>query len=217
MRKHAKGWSAELLPSAREISQRRAGFFPRKQQIRADCRCGGVELPSLWRYQFMGAGLEGSRRWFSRNRSPLFPRFSGAMRRMICLSTLMFGDHGMIGKSALFGLLLLCVTAPAWAQEWADKLFETRTHDFGSVAHYAKVEYEFIFTNTYLEDVHVADARPSCSCTSVQIKNPLVKTYEEGLRGGNFQHQRLLGYHAATITVTIDRPFRPPCRCRSTV
>jgi hypothetical protein len=86
-------------------------------------------------------------------------------------------------------------------------LFETKTHEFGSVAHFAKVEYEFIFTNTYLEDVHVADARPSCSCTSVQIKNPLVKTYEKGSVAATFNTSAFLGDHGATITVTIDRPF----------
>jgi hypothetical protein len=113
----------------------------------------------------------------------------------------------MYGKSTLFGLLFLCLAAPAWAQEWADKLFETRTHDFGSVAHFAKVQYEFIYTNTYLEDVHVADAQPSCHCTSVSIKNPLVKTYEKGSVVATFNTSAFLGVHGATITVTIDRPF----------
>jgi hypothetical protein len=113
----------------------------------------------------------------------------------------------MIGKSTLFSLLFVCLAAPAGAQEWADKMFETRTHDFGSVAHYAKVEYEFIFTNTFLEDVHVADAQPSCHCTSVSIKNPLVKTYEKGAVVATFNTSAFLGVHAATITVTIDRPF----------
>jgi hypothetical protein len=113
----------------------------------------------------------------------------------------------MIGKAALFGLLLLCLAAPARADEWADKMFETKTHDFGSVAHYAKVEYEFIFTNLYLEDAHVADARPSCGCTSVTIKNPLVKTYEKGSVVATFNTSAFLGVHGATITVTLDRPF----------
>ena len=113
----------------------------------------------------------------------------------------------MIGKSALVGLSFLCLASPAWAQEWADKMFETKSHNFGSVAHYAKVEYEFIYTNLYLEDVHVADARPSCGCTSVQIKNPLVKTYEKGSVVATFNTSAFLGVHGATITVTIDRPF----------
>jgi hypothetical protein len=113
----------------------------------------------------------------------------------------------MIGKSVLFSLLLFCLAAPAWAEDWADKMFETKTHDFGAVAHFAKVQYEFIYTNTYLEDVHVADARPSCGCTSVQIKNPLVKTYEKGSVVATFNTSAFLGVHAATITVTIDKPF----------
>ncbi len=86
-------------------------------------------------------------------------------------------------------------------------MFETKTHDFGSVAHFAKVEYEFIYTNIYLEGVHVADARPSCGCTSVRIKNPLVKTYEKGSVVATFNTSAFLGVHGATITVTIDQPF----------
>jgi acid stress-induced BolA-like protein IbaG/YrbA len=113
----------------------------------------------------------------------------------------------MIGKSALFGLWFLCLAAPAGAQEWADKMFETRSHNFGSVAHYAKVQYEFIFTNVYMEDVHLVDARPSCHCTDVQIKNPLVKTYEKGSVVATFNTSAFLGVHGATITVTLDRPF----------
>ena len=113
----------------------------------------------------------------------------------------------MFGKSALFGLLFLGLAAPAGAQEWANKMFETRSHDFGSVARYAKVQYEFIYTNTFLEDVHIADAQPSCHCTDVQIKNPLVKTYEKGSIVATFNTNAFLGVHAATITVNIDRPF----------
>ena len=110
-------------------------------------------------------------------------------------------------KIVLLGVIAFFLAIPAYGQEWADKMFEVKTHDFGTVARYAKVEYEFIFTNLYVEDLHVADARASCGCTSVRIKNPLLKTFERGSIVATFNTNAFLGPHGATITVNIDQPF----------
>ena len=67
----------------------------------------------------------------------------------------------------LFGLL----GGIANAQEWARKMFEVRSHDFGSVARDAKTEYEFVLQNIYEEDVHIASVRASCGCTTPSITN----------------------------------------------
>jgi len=99
--------------------------------------------------------------------------------------------------------------SPLSAADWATSMFQTTSHDFGTVAAYAKAEYEFVFTNTYLEDVHVASAVPSCSCTSVFIRQPEggVKTYDKGAIVARFNTDRFVGHRGATITVTFDKPF----------
>ena len=86
----------------------------------------------------------------------------------------------MIGRSCLMLLLGFLAASPAAAQQWAKKMFETTTHDFGSVARHTKTEFPFVLKNIYLEDVHVVRAQPSCGCISTRIDNPLLKTYQEG-------------------------------------
>jgi hypothetical protein len=87
-------------------------------------------------------------------------------------------------------------------------MFATRSHDFGTVARGAKAEYEFVLKNKYIEDVHVASARVSCSCTSVCIENPHLKTYERGSIVAKFNTTAFRGQRGATITVTFDQPYR---------
>jgi hypothetical protein len=105
-------------------------------------------------------------------------------------------------------LTWLALTAhPGDAQEWAKKMFEKTTHDFGSVARAAKAEYEFVVTNLYVEDVHIASVRTSCGCTTPSIKNADLKTHQKGAILAHFNTDRFVGYKGATLTVTIDKPF----------
>ncbi|MBN2477194.1 MAG: DUF1573 domain-containing protein [Pirellulales bacterium] len=113
----------------------------------------------------------------------------------------------MLRKVSLFCVLALLIGSPGWGQEWARKMFETTSHDFGSIARNAKAEYEFVLSNIYLEDVHVASVRSSCGCTSPRIKNPLLKTYEKGAIVASINSGSFLGQKGATLTVTIDKPL----------
>jgi hypothetical protein len=92
-------------------------------------------------------------------------------------------------------------------QEWARKMFEATSHDFGAVARGAKVEYRFRFSNLYEEDVHIASVRSSCGCTTPTITKDSLKTYEKGAIVATFNTRAFLGQRKATLTVTIDQPF----------
>ncbi len=117
----------------------------------------------------------------------------------------------MNGRQATcFSLAFLAVGLVAGsvsAQQWAEKMFAVRTHDFGAVARDAKAEFEFVLTNPYVEDIHIAGVRTSCGCTSVRISQPLLKTYQSGAIVAHFNTDRFLGRRGATVTVTIDRPL----------
>jgi hypothetical protein len=113
----------------------------------------------------------------------------------------------MVRSLALAFLLMLGGLGPATAQEWAKRMFQTTTHDFGSVARYGKAEYRFVLSNIYLEDVHVASARPSCGCISTKVEKPLLKTYEKGAIVATLNTKSFLGRRYVTITVTLDKPF----------
>lgn len=108
-----------------------------------------------------------------------------------------------------FGLLVAISLAAANAsgQEWARQMFDSFEHDFGTVARAAKAEYLFVFTNKYLEDVHIAGVRASCGCTSVRVENATVKTYEKGAIVASINSGTFLGRRGATLTVTIDKPY----------
>lgn len=112
-------------------------------------------------------------------------------------------------KTLVLSLLLaspiLCCTASA--QQWAADMFETKSHDFGTVARGSHASFEFKFKNIYLEDVHVASVSSSCGCTKVSIKQPdTVKTYEEGAIIATVNTAAFTGRKGATLTVTFDKP-----------
>ncbi|MGA2443688.1 MAG: DUF1573 domain-containing protein, partial [Tepidisphaeraceae bacterium] len=86
----------------------------------------------------------------------------------------------MYCKAARAALVVILFSVPASAQEWAAKMFSTTSNDFGVVARGTKAEYSFALENLYVEDVHIADVRASCSCTTPEIKMPTLKTHEKG-------------------------------------
>jgi hypothetical protein len=114
----------------------------------------------------------------------------------------------MIRNSLLAATAVCLLGTPAPAQKWAEKMFETTSHDFGTVARGAKAEYKFVLKNIYVEDVHIAGVRVSCGCTTPRIEKPLLKTYEKGGIVASINSDRFSGRQASTITVTFDKPLR---------
>jgi len=119
-----------------------------------------------------------------------------------------------IGLALLLGVVF---ASPASGREWARKMFNTFDHDFGSVARGAKAEFAFPIRNIYIEDVHIASVRASCSCTNVRIQKPDLKTYETGAIVATINTQAFQGRKGATITVTIDKPFYAEVQLHSKV
>jgi hypothetical protein len=113
----------------------------------------------------------------------------------------------MSRKLALTLLIAALGVTPCFGQDWARKMFKVTEHDFGTVARGAKAEYRFVFDNIYLEDVHVAGVRTSCGCTTPSVETETLKTYEKGAVLAHFNTDSFLGQRAATLTVTIDKPF----------
>lgn len=113
----------------------------------------------------------------------------------------------MLRKAVVVLLLTVLAASPVSAQQWARKMFEETSHDFGSVARGAKAEHEFVLKNIYLEDVHIAGVRSSCGCTKPSIKTPWLKTYQRGAVVAKLNTRLFLGAKGATITVTFDKPF----------
>lgn len=115
----------------------------------------------------------------------------------------------MSGKAAQAALVVVAVlsTVSVSAQEWANKMFPTTSHDFGVVARGEDAQYAFVLENLYMENVHVADVHASCSCTTPEIKTPTLKTYEKGMILARYNTSAFVGSRGATLTVTIDKPY----------
>ena len=103
-------------------------------------------------------------------------------------------------------IVALIYGSPSQGQEWAEDMFEKSSHDFGAVARSAKTEYDFVFANPYVDDVHVASVRSSCGCTTPRIEKDTIKTYEAGKIIAHINSDRFLGQNGATITVVFDKP-----------
>ncbi len=104
-------------------------------------------------------------------------------------------------------VLLLGLAGQASAQSWADKLFDEKVHDFGAVPRSAKIEYTFVMTNRFLEDIHIAGVRSSCGCTLPRVTKDTLKNRESGAIVAEFNTRAFLGQHGAHLTVTIDKPY----------
>src|SRR5690349_9501435 len=129
---------------------------------------------------------------------------AGAFRD--CEARFRRGESMLRNVSVAIGLLLLLPT-PGPAKEWAQKMFQTTSHDFGHVARGAKAEFAFEVQNLYEEDVHIADVRTSCGCTTPTITKPLLKTWEKGSIVATLNTRSFVGQRNSTLTVVIDKPF----------
>lgn len=103
-------------------------------------------------------------------------------------------------------LMLSVVSAAVHAQDWAGKMFDVKSYDFGTIARGAKAEIAFELTNLYMEDVHIASVRSTCGCTTPRIEKETLKSHEKGAIVAHINSDKFLGHQSATITVTIDKP-----------
>jgi hypothetical protein len=109
----------------------------------------------------------------------------------------------------LISTLLFGLTSKAPGQEWAKKMFDKTTHDFGVVARGADVKYTFTIKNIYQEDAHISSVRTSCRCTTPKPTKNFLKSWETADLEVEINTRTDPGRKDATITVVIDFPSRP--------
>ena len=104
--------------------------------------------------------------------------------------------------------LALAVQHTASAQEWAEKMFDETSYDFGKVARGAEVSHRFKITNKYKETVHISNVRTTCGCSipkqpEQKTLKSLESTYVEvSLNTRKFTHKK-----ESNLIVTFDQPF----------
>lgn len=109
--------------------------------------------------------------------------------------------------AASVACLLAFAASNASAADWAVKLFDATSHDFGTVARGAETEYRFRFHNPFVEEVHVASVTSSCGCTTPRVENATLSTFQESEVIARFNTDSHQGFKSATVTVTFDKPY----------
>jgi hypothetical protein len=107
------------------------------------------------------------------------------------------------------GLMFALAAGQAAAQEWAEKMFSTLEHDFGTVARGSDQVFKFEVTNLYKQDMKLTDVRSSCGCTAPSIENGTIKTHEKAYVVAKFNTRTPphMGQNGATLTVTLGAPY----------
>lgn len=103
--------------------------------------------------------------------------------------------------------LSICLASNLSAQQWAQKMFNKTSHDFGSVARGADTVYKFEVTNLYKQTMHIVGVRTSCGCTTPTVENSVIKTHEKAYIVARFNTHTHQGQKGATLTVTFGAPY----------
>ena len=119
-------------------------------------------------------------------------------------------------RTATLSLILLIhlFVGRVSAQQWAERMFNTLEHDFGTVARGADTVYRFEVTNLYKQTMHISGVRSSCGCTSPSVEHPTIKTHEKAYIVAKFNTRTFVGHKGATLTVTFDPPFAAEVQLR---
>ena len=108
-------------------------------------------------------------------------------------------------------LLVACLLMPASLQaqnySFTRNLFEKKSHDFGTVARAAQIDYVFEFTNNTKNTIEMSSVRTSCNCTTPTIVKRTIKPGEKGGVKCKFNTRSFLGSRRATVTVSFSRPY----------
>lgn len=104
-------------------------------------------------------------------------------------------------------LLLAAFSGKVQAQEWARKMFDHYSHDFGVLVRGQKAEHRFQFKNLYVEDVEIDSVTSTCGCTIPEVTKRLLKTYETSEIVARANTHQFLGHKEATLRVRFRKPF----------
>jgi len=112
--------------------------------------------------------------------------------------------------SLLVFSLILCAATPAAAQDpndWAKKMFDSLSHDFGTVAKGAEVVHRFRVKNLYKEDMQIASVTTSCGCTAPKFDQTPVKSLDSTYIEISMDTNRFQREKTSNVTVTFNQPI----------
>lgn len=119
-----------------------------------------------------------------------------------------FPENASVFRNVSASLIFVLLAGTcARGQDWAVKMFQPTSHDFGTVARGSKAQFRFQVKNIYEEDAHISGVRSSCGCTTPHVSKADLKSFETAEVIADFNTRDFLGHKTATLTVTFDKPF----------
>ncbi|MBN2274676.1 MAG: DUF1573 domain-containing protein [Bacteroidales bacterium] len=88
-------------------------------------------------------------------------------------------------------------------------IFDTNTHDFGSVPVNTRVEHGFLLTNKGRSDLYVRKVNASCGCTAVQPSKTVITPGESTVIKVQYDTRGRGGADKKAVTVITNDPRRP--------
>lgn len=110
----------------------------------------------------------------------------------------------MVHRS-LFVIAVLSAAAPLTAGE-AEKFFNEKTKDFGTVAFGPTLVHHFKITNATAQPVHITGARVSCGCTSASIPVNTLRPGESTYMTAQMDTKRFVGPKEVFVFVDFSQP-----------
>ncbi|MCA8986698.1 MAG: DUF1573 domain-containing protein [Planctomycetaceae bacterium] len=121
----------------------------------------------------------------------------------------------LLSKTIAAWAVLLCgapLVCLAQNTEWAMKMFEESSHDFGVVAKGSAVQHRLKVTNIYNETVHIADVKTSCGCTAAKPSQNTLNSLESAYIEVVMDTVKFSRQKDSSIIVTFDSPQRAEIR-----
>lgn len=113
-------------------------------------------------------------------------------------------------KRRIFVLaMILLIPTCALGQDmndWAAKMFDSLSRDFGVVARGTQVIHRFKLTNDSSHDAHIASVVASCGCAKPKCDQMLIKRHDSTFMEVSMDTNRFQRQKEAIITITFDRP-----------
>ncbi|MHC4878861.1 MAG: DUF1573 domain-containing protein [Planctomycetota bacterium] len=108
---------------------------------------------------------------------------------------------------AVASSLILIPTGARADENWAVKMFEKTSHDFGVVARGSDVSYRLKLKNLYKEDVHISDVRTTCGCSAGEPSHTTLKSLEEAYVEIKMDTRKFMRRKDSNVIVAFDAPL----------
>ena len=111
-------------------------------------------------------------------------------------------------QRVVWAIALLVGTGSVQAQEvnWATRMFEKTSHNFGVVARGADTRYRIAVKNVYVETVHIATVQTSCGCTAAKPSQDTLVSGETAYIEIVMDTRKFEHLKQSRVTVVFDAP-----------